>query len=229
MPPVPGDPFELEGFVRIDGGPCPSQLDPAEWQAVFPLDRPRVLTLCGRHFMAGLGASEALEQALAEIGRERWQTGNAALWLAALAPAFGADPASLPPAAHVAAACDGVGTTALAAAHDIVADPRPARAAFFHRRWRAPAGGCLICGEAAPGERRFRTSWGQDDGDAIHAGCMARMGIIGPLFGELAAAQAGVVAAREPVAAPLGEDVSLWDEDVGVGEEAASSPVEGAS
>jgi len=198
-PPPKADPFVLEGFVRLDAGDRPARVSAAVWEYVFPPDRPALLRLAGRLFLAGVEPDEAVRQAQAETEAVRWTSGPAAAHLALLGPLFPDKGGTLPPPSQTAAACDAVVWTAERAWREILAHPEPEKAAFWMRAWRAPPGRCLVCGApAAPDDERFPRKWSAGGGDAIHASCRRAMPAIGPAFGRLVIAEARRLAAEPP-------------------------------
>jgi hypothetical protein len=209
------DPFALEGFERADLQPRPAQVPADIWEAIFPPDRAKVIVLAGHHLMAGKKPADAVRFALDELDELRWQEGMLGAALKTLAPCFGVDPDVWPLPAPLRNACQAVYDTSRAASGGIISATDMARESFLHRRWRAGAGTCLVCGKsAAPAERRFAALWqtsGSEDGDAIHAGCMDRMRAIGPVFGRLVSDASAAVQASLPP--PVQEDPSVDPDD----------------
>ncbi len=193
--------FNLEGFTRVDNEPGPIRVSPDVWSKVFPPDRPRVLVLVGRYFMQGQDPDAAVDRAIGECQNERWIGLAEDPRLNALAEAFEITLDGVPPQ-NLQTAFDGVYWTAHLSHDAILAAPDPIRAAFSHRAWRAPAGRCLVCGQSTNADdRRFRVA-ATDASDAIHKGCLAKMGKIGPVFGRMVVAEAEGVVARRPPMAP---------------------------
>lgn len=184
---VEPDPFLLPDFFLVEGPPRPAKVSEQVWQSVFPLDRSRVLTLAGRNFLAGHNPDKSVVMAQLSIEHEQWQNRSLLEALTTLAPLFGKNALDLPPCAALACCCQSIYWTAKSIWPDVMSSENPLKLAFLRRRWRVPAGQCMVCAGPTGANDSFYPArdFADNAGDSVHKDCAQSMRDIGKTFSRL--------------------------------------------
>lgn len=190
----------------------PSRISQKIWDEVFPFDRETVLKIASRYFIMGIPPNEAFIKASDDLKDITFMSGKEYKAYSVIGPMMGCD-IKLLPTPHVRAVCEAVFNTARSFWSEIVDAANPVHAAFQHRLWWAPEGGCLVCGYSAKEDKDY-LRYSRLDGkkDYVHKRCENDFKVIGKAFCNLIIQECLAIKANNESERPI-EDHSSHTED----------------